>query len=111
LTPTSRKLGKREPVLSVALVVTTGNSPDGERDVLGRDRFLRDEAAFEPPFLRGLSAYGLKEVQFVITDARTGVPAIRTVLQDDLPSVGSSAASTAATSRPSVRRWAIKWPP
>lgn len=69
-------------MLSIALVVATGVNADGDREVLGCDVGLSEEAAFWTASLRDLKARGLTGVQLVISDAHTGLQqAIRTVLQ------------------------------
>ena len=76
------KVREGDRVLGMALVVATGVNAEGDREVLGCDVGLSEEAAFWTAFLRDLKARGLHGVQLVISDAHTGLQqAIRTVLQ------------------------------
>jgi putative transposase len=69
-------------VLSMAYVVATGVTAQGEREVLGCDVGPSEAEAFWTGFLRDLVARGLTGVQLVISDAHSGlVAALRTVLQ------------------------------
>ncbi len=72
-------------VVSQALVVAVGVNRQGEREVLGFDVGLSEDAAFWLEFLRSLKARGLGGVRLVISDAHEGLrQAIQTVF------VGSS---------------------
>jgi putative transposase len=63
-------------VVSQAVVIATGVTADGRREVLGFDvGDSEDGAAFWTAFLRGLKARGLGGVQLVISDAHTGLKA------------------------------------
>jgi putative transposase len=62
-------------VTAQAIVVATGVSADGRREVLGFDVGDSESGAFWTQFLRGLKARGLRGVQLVISDAHTGLKA------------------------------------
>jgi putative transposase len=68
-------------VVSRAVVVATGVSRTGDREVLGVDVGDSEDGAFWTAFLRSLRARGLHGVQLVISDAHTGlISAIEAVL-------------------------------
>jgi transposase-like protein len=68
-------------VVSRAVVVATGVSRAGDREVLGVDVGDSEDGAFWTQFLRSLRARGLHGVQLVISDAHTGLTsAIEAVL-------------------------------
>src|SRR6187431_3287111 len=60
-------------VVSQAVVIATGVTADGRREVLGFDVGDSEDGAFWTAFLRGLKARGLSGVQLVISDAHTGL--------------------------------------
>jgi transposase-like protein len=62
-------------VVSQAVVIATGVTGDGHREVLGFDVGDSEDGAFWTAFLRGLKARGLAGVQLVISDAHTGLKA------------------------------------
>lgn len=69
-------------MVSQAVVVATGVSADGHRDVLGHAVGDSETEAFWTEFLRSLRDRGLTGVQLVISDAHRGlVAAVATVLQ------------------------------
>jgi putative transposase len=73
---------EEDRVLSMAYVVATRVTAQGEREVLGCDVGPSEAEAFWTGFLRDLVARGLTGVQLVISDAHSGlVAALRTVLQ------------------------------
>ena len=68
-------------VVSRAVVVATGISRTGDREVLGVDVGDSEDGAFWTQFLRSLRARGLHGVQLVTSDAHTGlIEAIDAVL-------------------------------
>jgi len=68
-------------VCSQAVVIATGVSADGRREVLGFDVGDSEDGAFWTAFLRSLKARGLAGVQLVISDAHEGLKgAISSVL-------------------------------
>jgi putative transposase len=67
--------GRGSRVTAQAIVVATGVSADGRREVLGFDVGDSESGAFWTQFLRGLKARGLRGVQLVISDAHTGLKA------------------------------------
>jgi putative transposase len=60
-------------VVSRAVVIATGVTTDGGREVLGLDMGDSEDGAFWTAFLRSLKARGLAGVQLVISDAHTGL--------------------------------------
>jgi putative transposase len=60
-------------VVSQAVVIATGVTADGRREVLGFDVGYSEDGAFWTAFLRSLKARGLGGVQLVISDAHTGL--------------------------------------
>jgi putative transposase len=62
-------------VVSRAVVIATGVTADGGREVLGLDVGDSEDGAFWTAFLRSLKARGLAGVQLVISDAHTGLKA------------------------------------
>jgi Transposase, Mutator family len=59
--------------VSRAIVIATGVSARGEREVLGLATGDSEDGAFWSAFLRSLRARGLTRVRLVISDARTGL--------------------------------------
>jgi transposase-like protein len=62
-------------VCSQAVVIATGVSADGRREVLGFDVGDSEDGAFWTAFLRSLKARGLSGVQLMISDAHEGLKA------------------------------------
>jgi putative transposase len=62
-------------VVSRAVVIATGVTADGSREVLGLDVGDSEDGAFWTAFLRPLKARGLQGVQLVASDAHTGLKA------------------------------------
>src|SRR3712207_3437557 len=62
-------------VVSQAVVIATGVTADGRREVLGFAVGDSEDGAFWTAFLRSLKARGLGGVQLVISDAHTGLKA------------------------------------
>ena len=76
------KVRDGDRVVSMAFVVATGVAQSGDREILGFDIGLSEDAVFWTAFLRDLVARGLRGAQLVISDAHTGLQvAIRQVLQ------------------------------
>jgi len=68
-------------VVARAVVVATGVSITGEREVLGLAVGDSEDAAFWTEFLRSLRARGLSQVRLVISDAHLGIrAAVSTVM-------------------------------
>jgi len=65
--------GKGARVASQAVVVATGVSANGRREVLGFAVGDSEEGAFWTAFLRSLKARGLHGTNWVISDAHTGL--------------------------------------
>ncbi len=69
-------------IVSKAVIVATGVSRNGDREVLGVEVGDSEDGAFWIAFLRSLKARKLHGVQLVISDAHTGLrEAISTVMQ------------------------------
>lgn len=66
---------KDHRVVSRAVVVATGVSSDGRREILDLDVGDTEDEVFWTQFLRRLRARGLTGVQLVISDAHTGLKA------------------------------------
>jgi transposase-like protein len=60
-------------VVSRAVVIATGVTADGGREVLGLDVGDSEDGAFWTAFRRSLKARGLSGVQLVVSDAHTGL--------------------------------------
>ena len=60
-------------VVSRAVVIATGVTAEGGREVLGLDVGDSEDGAFWTAFLRSLKARGLTGVQLVVSDAHTGL--------------------------------------
>jgi putative transposase len=60
-------------VVSRAVVIATGVTADGGREVLGCEVGDSEDGAFWTAFLRSLRARGLAGVQLVVSDAHTGL--------------------------------------
>lgn len=67
--------GKGSRVVSQAIVVATGVSADGRREVLGFAVGDSEDGAFWTAFLRSLKARGLAGTKLVISDAHAGLKA------------------------------------
>ena len=67
--------GRGSRVTAQAIVIATGVSADGRREVLGFDVGDSESGAFWTAFLRSLKARGLPGTQLVISDAHTGLKA------------------------------------
>src|SRR5215831_1999069 len=67
--------GRGSRVTAQAIVIATGVSADGRREVLGFDVGDSESGAFWTAFLRSLKARGLYGTQLVISDAHTGLKA------------------------------------
>jgi putative transposase len=65
--------GRGSRVVAQAVVIATGISADGRREVLGFDVGDAESGAFWIRFLRSLKARGLSGVQLIISDAHTGL--------------------------------------
>jgi putative transposase len=75
LDATSLKARVDGRVVSRAVVIATGVTVDGGREVLGLDVGDSEDGAFWTAFLRSLKARGLAGVQLVVSDAHTGLKA------------------------------------
>jgi putative transposase len=62
-------------IISRAVVVATGVTGNGDREVLGVDVGDSEDEVFWTAFLRGLKDRGLSEVRLVVSDAHAGLKA------------------------------------
>jgi putative transposase len=77
----TQKVREGGRIVNVAVVVATGVSADGHREILGLDLITTEDGAGWTAFLRGLVARGLSGVALVVSDAHSGlVDAIASVL-------------------------------
>ena len=60
---------------NVSVVIATGVSSEGQREILGVDVFTSEDGAAWLAFLRSLQARGLSGVKLVVSDAHVGVKA------------------------------------
>ena len=98
-------------VVSQAVVIATGVTGDGRREVLGFDVGDSEDGAFWTAFLRSLKARGLAGVQLVISDAHTGLKAGDRG-GDDRRRPGNAAGSTScATCSPRCPAGTLRWSP
>ena len=67
--------GKGSRVVSQAVVIATGVTADGRREVLGFGVGDSEDGAFWTAFLRSLKARGLAGTKLVISDAHAGLKA------------------------------------
>ena len=67
--------GKGSRVVSQAVVIATGVTADGRREVLGFAVGDSEDGAFWTAFLRSLKARGLAGTKLVISDAHAGLKA------------------------------------
>jgi hypothetical protein len=65
--------GRGSRVTAQMVVIATGISADGRREILGFDVGDSESGAFWTAFLRSLKAHGLDGVQLVSSDAHTGL--------------------------------------
>jgi putative transposase len=97
-------------VVSRAVVIATGVTVDGGREVLGLDVGDSEDGAFWTAFLRSLRARGLAGVQLVISDALPGSsrPSARSWLVRPGSDAGATSSTTCWPGCPRARpRW---WP-
>jgi transposase-like protein len=60
-------------VVNTAVVVATGVSSEGRREILGMDLFTTEDEAAWTTFLRSLAERGLAGVQLIVSDAHRGL--------------------------------------
>ena len=99
-------------VCSMAVVVATGITADGSREVLGLDVGDSEDEVFWRGFLRSLKARGLGGVRLVISDQHSGLVA---ALKRSLPRhrrINVAASISCATCWPSspsrIRTWSLR---
>ena len=93
-----------------AVVIATGVTADGGREVLGLDVGDSEDGAFWTAFLRSLKARGLTGVQLVISDAHTGLkgPSPRSW---PAPAGNAAGSTSSATCSPGCPRARPRWSP
>ena len=69
------KVRKNGRIVSVAVIIATGVTADGRRELLGMDTGDSEAETFWAGFLRKLRARGLRGVKLVISDAHEGLKA------------------------------------
>jgi transposase-like protein len=80
--PKLRRTGAGGQVTSMAVVIATGVTATGDREVLGVDVGDSEDEVFRRGFLRSLKERGLHGTQLVISDQHSGlVAALRRILQ------------------------------
>ncbi len=97
-------------VVSRAVVIATGITATGDREILGVDIGDSEDETFWTGFLRSLKTRGLGGVRLVISDAHAGLrAAIRKVVSG--ASWQRAASTTPATCSPSSPRPTRRWSP
>lgn len=79
------KVREAGQVRDAAVLVATGITPGGERQVLGVSVSLSEHEAHWKAFLRGLKDRGMHGVQLVISDNHTGLGAARRAVLGSIP--------------------------
>jgi hypothetical protein len=95
---------------SRAVVIATGVTADGAREVLGLDVGDSEDGAFWTAFLRSLKASGLVAVQLVVSDAHTELtqPSGRSWLA---PAGSDAGSASCAMCSPACREGRPRWWP
>jgi transposase-like protein len=96
-------------VVSQAVVVATGVSADGRREVLGFDVGDSEAGAFWTAFLRSLKARGLTGVQLVVSDAHEGLKTAIGAVLLGASWQRSARCTSCATSSPRSPRGPRRW--
>ncbi len=71
----SLKVREERRVVNAAVVIATGVSSEGKREILGLDIFTSEDEAAWRVFLESLVNRGLRGVQLVVSDAHAGLKA------------------------------------
>jgi putative transposase len=98
-------------VVSQAVVIATGVTGDGRREVLGFDVGDSEDGAFWTAFLRSLKARGLAGVQLVISDAHTGLKQAVEAVMFGRAGKGAGCISCATCSPRCLAATPRWWPP
>ena len=97
-------------VTSMAVVIATGITATGEREVLGVDVGDSEDEVFWRGFLKSLRQRGLGGVKLVISDQHAGlVAALRR--SSRVPAINAAASTSPATCSPSSPRAIRTWSP
>ncbi len=97
-------------VVSRAVVVATGVTAQGGREILGVDVGDSEDETFWTRFLRSLRRRGLTGVRLVISDAHAGLKR-RSASASPGPRGSAAGCTTPATSSPRSRRRTPRWSP
>ena len=79
------KVREASQVRDAAVLVATGITPEGERQVLGVSASLSEHETHWKAFLQGLKDRGMKGVNLVISDDHTGLGAARRAVLGSVP--------------------------
>lgn len=79
------KVREASQVRDEAVLVATGITPEGERQVLGVSTSLSEHETHWRTFLQGLKDRGMKGVELVISDDHTGLGAARRAVLGSVP--------------------------
>lgn len=79
------KVREASQVRDAAVLVATGITPEGERQVLGVSASLSEHETHWKTFLQGLKDRGMKGVNLVISDDHTGLGAARRAVLGSVP--------------------------
>ena len=101
----------RGRVVSRAVVIATGVTATGDREVLGIDVGDSEDGAFWTAFLKGLRARGLTGVQLVISDHHLGLETSHRRRCSSAPPGSAAGCTSCATSSPRSPRPRPRWSP
>ena len=79
------KVREAGQIRDVAVLVATGITPDGERQVLGISVSLSEHETHWRAFLKGLKDRGLRGIELIISDAHVGLGAARRAIFGSVP--------------------------
>jgi transposase-like protein len=79
------KVRESGQIRDAAVLIATGISPEGERQVLGLSVSLSEHYAHWKAFLKSLKNRGLKGVKLIISDAHEGLGAARRAIFGSIP--------------------------
>ena len=79
------KVREAGQIRDTAVLLATGITPEGERQVLGVSVSLSEHETHWRSFLKGLKARGLKDVQLITSDAHEGLGAARRAVFGSVP--------------------------
>jgi len=79
------KVREAGQIRDAAVLLATGNTPEGERQVLGVSVSLSEHETHWNAFLKGLKERGLKGVELITSDAHVGLGAARRAIFGSVP--------------------------